>query len=540
VPSIEGLSISKSFGGVRALRETSFSAEQGEVHALVGENGAGKSTMIKILSGLYPPDSGQIRVHNQPVSLGSPQAALQLGMATIFQELTLLPYMTVAENLLMDREPRFAGLIRRRALPDAAQALLDQYAVQGLNPLELVANLTLGRRQVVEIVKTVSRQPRILFLDEPTSALAEEEVKWLLGLIADLRRRGVCMVFTSHRWNEIKGLADRITVFRNGESVGVFAGIELSEEGAVELMTGRKLDMQYPEPPPLTKRIPVFAAHDLAGRGLRGATFTAYEGEILGVGGLAGQGQRDLFLALFGAGRFKSGFIEVRGAGAWLRSPGAAIQALFRARRFKSSSIEGRVARVRLRSPRAAIRAGIALVPEDRKTEGLLLPLSIRANLSLPILGRLSRAGIINRRAEEILNQGIIEQLAVRTPSQEQPVGMLSGGNQQKVLLGRWLLSGARTLLLYDITRGVDVATKHDIYELMLRLAAEGHTLLFYSTDTEELAHICHRVIIMREGRFVAELEGRAISPEAIVAAAIRVPGSERPASGRQAAGAST
>ncbi|HVC80391.1 MAG TPA: sugar ABC transporter ATP-binding protein [Chloroflexota bacterium] len=508
MPSIEGLSISKSFGGVRALREASFSAEQGEVHALVGENGAGKSTMIKILSGLYPPDSGQIRVHNQPVSLGSPQAALQLGMATIFQELTLLPYMTVAENLLLDREPRFGGLIRRGAMPDAAQTLLDQYAVQGLNPLELVANLTLGRRQVVEIVKTVSRQPRILFLDEPTSALAEEEVKWLFGLIADLRRRGVCMVFTSHRWNEIKGLADRITVFRNGASVGVFAGIDLSEEGAVELMTGRKLDMQYPEPPPLAKRTPVFAAHDLAGRGLRGATFTSYEGEILGVGGLAGQGQRDLFLALFGAGRFKSGFIDVRGA------------------------------RVRLRSPRAAIRAGIALVPEDRKTEGLLLPLSIRANLSLPILGRLSRAGIIHRRAEEILNRSIIEQLAVRTPSQEQPVGMLSGGNQQKVLLGRWLLSGARILLLYDITRGVDVATKHDIYELILRLAAEGHTLLFYSTDTEELAHICHRVIIMREGRFVAELEGQAITPEAIVAAAIRVPGSDRPLSARQAAGA--
>jgi ribose transport system ATP-binding protein len=508
VPSIEGLSISKSFGGVRALREASFSAEQGEVHALVGENGAGKSTMIKILSGLYPPDSGQIRVHNQPVSLGSPQAALQLGMATIFQELTLLPHMTVAENLLLNREPRFAGLIRRRALPDAAQALLDQYAVQSLNPLELVANLTLGQRQVVEIVKTVSRQPRVLFLDEPTSALAEEEVKWLFGLIADLRRRGVCMVFTSHRWNEIKGLADRITVFRNGESVGVFPGIELSEEGAVELMTGRKLDMQYPEPPPLIKRAPVFAANDLTGRGLRGATFTAYGGEILGVGGLAGQGQRDFFLALFGAGRVKSGFIEARGA------------------------------RIRLRSPRAAIRAGIALVPEDRKTEGLLLPLSIRANLSLPILGRLSRAGIINRRSEEALNRGIIEQLAVRTPSQEQPVGMLSGGNQQKVLLGRWLLSGARILLLYDITRGVDVATKHDIYELMLRLAAEGHTLLFYSTDTEELAHICHRVIIMREGRFVAELEGQAITPEAIVAAAIRVPESERLPSIRQTAGA--
>jgi ribose transport system ATP-binding protein len=242
----------------------------------------------------------------------------------------------------------------------------------------------------------------------------------------------------------------------------------------------------------LESRAPTFAARELVGRALRGATFAAFKGEILGVGGLAGQGQRDLFLTLFGALRISSGTILVQGHA------------------------------VHLRNPRDAIRAGIALVPEDRKTEGLLLPMSIRANLSLPILGRM-----INRRDEETLNHRMIEQLAIRTPSQEQPVGALSGGNQQKVLIGRWLLSGAKILLFYDITRGVDVATKHDIYELMLRLAAEGHTLIFYSTDTEELAHVCHRVIIMREGRFVAELEGKTITPEAIVAAAIRVRGRE-------------
>ncbi|HWE60784.1 MAG TPA: sugar ABC transporter ATP-binding protein, partial [Chloroflexota bacterium] len=478
VPIIEGQAISKSFGGVQALREASFSAEPGEVHALVGENGAGKSTMIKILSGLYPPDSGRIRVQDREVSLANPQAAMRLGIGTVFQELTLLPYMTVAENLLLGREPRVAGLIRRAALPERAQALLDQYGVTGLNPLELVADLTLGQRQIVEIVKAVSRTPAILFLDEPTSALAENEVKWLFGQIRDLRRRGVCIVFTSHRWNEIKDIADRITVFRNGENVGTFAAIDLSEEAAVELMTGRKLDMQYPEPPPVTQREVVFAARDLVGKDLRGATFSAFKGEILGVGGLAGQGQRELFLALFGAARVKSGTITVAD-----RS-------------------------VHLHSPRDAIRDRIALVPEDRKTEGLLLPLSVRVNLTLPILNRLSRAGIVNRREEDMLDRRMIAQLAIRTPSADQPVGTLSGGNQQKVLLGRWLLSGARILLLYDITRGVDVATKHDIYKLMLQLAADGHCLLFYSTDTEELAHICHRVIIMREGRFVAELEG--------------------------------
>jgi ribose transport system ATP-binding protein len=498
VPGIEGTAISKAFGGVQALRNASFSAERGEVHALVGENGAGKSTMIKILSGLYPPDEGRIRIEGRDVVLNNPQAALRLGVGTVFQELTLLPFMTVAENLLLGREPRSAGLIRRAALPDAAQLLLDRYGVTGLNPLELVANLALGQRQVVEIVKTVSRNPAILFLDEPTSALAENEVKWLFGLIRGLRQQGVCIVFTSHRWNEIKDIADRITVFRNGESVGIFPAASLSEEAAVELMTGRKLDMQYPEPAPVQKRVEVLGARDLTGHSLKGATLSAYAGEILGVGGLAGQGQRDLFLTLFGASRVKSGTITIR------ERP------------------------VRFRSPRDAIRAGLALVPEDRKTEGLLLPLSIRANLTLPILDRISRAGILNRRAEEALNRRIIDQLAVRAVSIDQPVGALSGGNQQKVLLGRCLLSGATTLLLYDVTRGVDVATKHDIYELMLRLAEDGRCLLFYSTDTEELAHICHRVIIMREGRFVSELEGKAITPEAIVAASIRVPGRQQ------------
>lgn len=494
--SIEGLAISKSFGGVRALRNASFAATGGEVHALVGENGAGKSTMIKILSGVYPPDSGQVRVLGRSLTLASPQAAYDLGIGTIFQELTLLPYMTVAENLLLRREPRIAGLIRRSALADAAWSLLDEMGVGSIDPLELVANLSLGQRQIVEIVKAVSRNPRILFMDEPTSALAEREVEWLFGLIKKLRAAGISLVFTSHRWNEVKGIADRITVFRNGESVGTFEAISLSEEAAVELMTGRKLEMQYPEPPPLEGHRPVLQVADLTGKGLQGTSFAAHRGEILGVGGLAGQGQRELFLTLFGASRARSGQVQV----------------------------DGRP--VRIATPRDAIRAGmgIALVPEDRKTEGLLLPLSIRLNLTLPILSRLSRAGFIDRQNEHDLNRHMIEQLAIRTPSAEQPVGMLSGGNQQKVLIGRWLLSKARILLLYDITRGVDVATKHDIYELMRRLSAEGHTMLYYSTDTEELAHICHRVLIMREGRFVAEMEGTAITPEAIVAAAIRAP----------------
>jgi ribose transport system ATP-binding protein len=494
VPSIEGVAISKAFGGVRALREASFAAEPGEVHALVGENGAGKSTMIKILSGVLRPDAGQVRVHGKDVVLESPQAAMRLGIGTIFQELTLLPYMSVAENLLLGREPRRGGVIRRGALPVVAQHMLDEVGIAGIEPLELVANLSLGQRQIVEIVKTIARQPSILFMDEPTSALAEREVEWLFGLIKGLRARGVCVVFTSHRWNEVKGIADRITIYRNGATVGTFDAAMLSEQEAVERMTGRKLDMLYPEPVPLAEYKPVLEVRDLAGPGLSGVSFAAHQGEVLGIGGLAGQGQRELFLTLFGVKRPHGGSIAVRGE------------------------------TLRLGSPREAIRRGIALIPEDRKTEGLLLPLPVRQNLTLPILGRIARTGIVRRRAEDDLIRAMIEQLAIRTPSADQPVGALSGGNQQKVLIGRWLLTEARILLLYDITRGVDVATKHDIYELIRRLSAQGHTILLYSTDTEEIAHVCHRILIMREGRFVAELQGPAISPEAIVAAAIRMP----------------
>ncbi len=498
MPAIEGVGVSKAFGGVRALRDASFAAEPGEVHALVGENGAGKSTMIKILSGLFPPDSGQVRAYGQAVALGSPQAALRLGIGTVFQELTLLPYMTVAENLLLRREPRRRGLIRRGALPVVAQGLLDDAGISGIEPLELVANLTLGQQQIVEIIKALSRRPRMLFMDEPTSALAEREVEWLFGLIRRLRQDGVCVVFTSHRWNEVKGIADRITVFRNGEGVGVFAAAALSEQEAVERMTGRQLDMLYPAVAPLREATPTLRLRGLAGAVLDDVSLVAYKGEVLGVGGLAGQGQRDLFLTLFGVNRPRGGTIEVQGRTA------------------------------RLNNPRDAIRRGIALIPEDRKTEGLLLPLPVRQNLTLPILSRLSRGGFVRRRDETGLVRAMIDQLAIKTPSAAQAVGTLSGGNQQKVLIGRWLLTKARILLLYDITRGVDVATKHDIYELIRRLSADGHTVLFYSTDTEEMAHICHRVMVMREGKIVGELTGADITPEAIVARAIHTPGEAR------------
>ncbi len=491
--AIEGVDLTKSFGAVAALREASFAAEYGEVHALVGENGAGKSTLIKLLSGLFPPDAGELRVAGERVRFAGPLAAYERGIGTVFQELTLLPYMTVAQNLLLGREPRRGPFIAHAALVKRARELFDEAGISGIEPLEIVAQLSLGQRQIVEIVKAVARRPSILFMDEPTSALAEQSVAWLFGVMKRLRAAGTCIVFTSHRWAEIKGIADRITVFRNGRHVGTYPAGQLDEREAVERMTGRRIDALYPQPPPVRDGAIALAVEHLSAAGVRDVSFTAREGEILGIGGLAGQGQRELFAALFGVERQREGTLSVGG-----RAGG-------------------------IGSPREAIARGLALIPEDRKTEGLLLPLPVKANLSLAILERLSQNGFVRRRDERRLVAESIESLAIRTPSPEQPVGMLSGGNQQKVLIGRWLLTQARVLLLYDITRGVDVGTKRDIYELIVRLSAEGRTILFYSTDTEEIAHLCHRVLIMREGRVVRELRD-GITPEAIVAAAIHVP----------------
>jgi ribose transport system ATP-binding protein len=467
------------------------------VHALVGENGAGKSTLIKLLSGLYPPDSGRISVDDRAMTFARPQDALGCGIGTVFQELTLLPYMTVAENLMLGREPRRGPFIDKRKLIIAAAELFDDCGISGIEPLELVGELTLAQAQIVEIVKAVSRRPRIIFMDEPTSALAEHSVEWLFGLIKRLRGAGTCIVFTSHRWNEIKGIADRITVFRNGEHVTTSVAADLSEDEAVERMTGQRVEVLFPKPAPLgaaaAQGAPALEVTGLAAPGLPAISLAAGAGEVLGIGGLAGQGQRELFMTLFGVAAQTAGSVRVAGRD------------------------------VRVRSPHDAIRAGIALIPEDRKTEGLLLPLSVRQNLALAVLGRLSRAGFVRRSAEDSLVGSMVTNLAIKTPNPDQRVGALSGGNQQKVLIGRWLLTDARILLLYDITRGVDVGTKRDIYLLIRRLSEEGRTILLYSTDTEEIAHLCHRVLIMREGRIVSELRDT-LTPEAIVAAAIRVP----------------
>jgi ribose transport system ATP-binding protein len=491
-PAIEAAEISKTFGAVKALDGASFAARMGEVHGLVGENGAGKSTMIKVLSGVLSPDFGSVRVKGLQIELGSPQAAQALGIRTVFQELSLMPWMTVAENLLLRREPKgFAGLLQRRNLAPRAEEIFAELGVENIDPLELVSNLTLAQQQIVEVARNVIQEPEILFLDEPTSSLTGREVEWLFGLLDRMREEGRCVIFTSHRWREVERLADRITVFRDGKEVGTHA--EIDESQAIALMTGRKVDTAFPEPPPLKAGEPTLEVQGLSGRKVSDISFVLHEGEILGVGGLEGQGQRELFLALFGAGDLTEGEILVGGKPTKIHNPGDAIRA----------------------------GLGIALIPEDRKSEGLLLPMSVRDNLMLPVTGRFSAGGVIRGSTEERLVEQMIERLQIRLRATDQAVETLSGGNQQKVLVGRWLLADSRILLFYDVTRGVDVATKQDIYQLMLRLISEGRSILFYSSETEEVARLSHRVLVMREGRISAELEGPNVDTEDMIAAAL-------------------
>jgi ribose transport system ATP-binding protein len=494
VMAVQVSDVDRAFGGVQALRGASFAARPGEIHALAGENGAGKSTLIKVLCGVISADRGQVEILGQAVRrVVEPAARRKLGVATAFQELSLVPDLTVAENLLLQDPPRGRfGLVRRRSLEPEADAILHRYGVDYINSGATTSELSVAHRQVVELVRVLATEPKVLILDEPTAALPDQQVAWLASHMRRLRDAGCCVIFTSHRWREIETLADRVTVFRNGTNVAT--RVQLSEAEAVTLMSGRSFEGTYPDVTTIERGEMALRARHLRGGRLVDVSLELRRGEILGVGGLAGQGQRDLFLTLFGAQR-GSGEVEVGGQA------------------------------VSVRRPRDAIRAGlgIAYVPEDRKAEGLFLPLSIRDNIAVATLWQRSAGGFIARAAERDAVARIVAQLRIGAGrSTNQPVGNLSGGNQQKVLMARWLLTDARVLLLYDVTRGVDAATKHDIYELVAELASQGKSILYYSSETEEIANLCHRVLVLREGRVSVELDGPVGDAEQIVAASLK------------------
>jgi ribose transport system ATP-binding protein len=491
--AIDARGLYKSFGGVQALVGADLGADYGQVLAVLGENGAGKSTIMKILAGALRPDSGEVLVGGAKLALGDALAAERFGIAAVFQELSIIPDLTVAENVFLRREPRRAGLISARRLIEATKDLLERLNVTGIKPTVRGRELSLSQRQIVEIVKAAAREPRILILDEPTSALGEEQVNWLLGWIRVWRDQGRCVVFISHRFTEVKDVADVLAVYRGGKLVARYFARNVNDGEVMRAMCGREVERMVPAPPALDPdaRV-VLSVRELRVRGSRGTTnLDLKAGEILGVGGLVGQGQLEFFRALFGDAPYQ-GVIYVRG------KP------------------------LRIRRPADAIRAGIgiAFVPAERKTEGLLLRRSLRENIALASLRAFSRWGVLEASRENEAVKRLMSQLHIVAPGPRQPVIRLSGGNQQKAVIAKWLMSQSDIFLLYDVTRGVDVGAKQELYHLVLSLVKAGAGVLYYSTDTEELVGLCHRVAVFHDGFVIRVIARQELTDRALVSAA--------------------
>ncbi len=502
VPLLHVEGVSKRYGGVRALEKAELAVTAGRIHAILGENGAGKSTLIKIMAGVVAPDEGHMIMAGNEVSFASPAAANKAGIACIFQELSLIPDLTVADNIVVSDPPTRFGMINRKAQRRIAEAALARAGAEDINPREPVRDLPLSRRQMVEIAKALSRKPRILILDEATSALAAAERAKIFAVLKRLRAEGLALLYISHRMHEIAELADECTVFRNGRNVATYTAGTKTDNEVVELMIGREYNSVFP-PKPIAivgNRAPVLECHGLSWTDrLNAISLSVHAGEVVGLGGLDGQGQRELLLALFGVLRGCAGQVLIDGKPISISSPAIA----------KSRKV------------------GMALIPEDRKTEGLMLPMSVRDNLSYAALNRISHRGIIDRANEQQLIDAMIRLLAIRTAGTDIAVGALSGGNQQKVVIAKWLMIEPRIILLNDPTRGIDVGTKQELYVLLRKLADAGAAIIFYSTDYDELVGCCDRVLVLYDGAIKRELVGAGINERALVASALNIPGAE-------------
>jgi ABC-type sugar transport system ATPase subunit len=484
---LELVDVSKAFPGVQALSNVTLRLLPGEVHALVGENGAGKSTLMKILSGAYPRDAGRILLDGQEVQIHTPNDALKLGIVTIYQESNLALEMDVAENIFMGRAPRRSGVfVDWRSLERSTQALLDELDA-GFGPRQLVKELSPAQRQMVEIAKALSIQAKVIVLDEPTAALTEREVDILFQVVRRLKEKGVSVIYISHRLVEIFQVADRVTVLRDGLWVATNLVKDINEDMLVMQMVGRQIENLY-----TTEQRPigdvVLAVEDLSGKGFNRVSFEVRAGEIVGLFGLVGSGRTDVMRALFGAEPARSGKVTLQG---------------------RALSIH---------SPRDAIQAGLALAPEDRKSDGLVLGLPVRANISLPSLRRLARLLFIRSRAEKAMAREYIQSLDIRCPSPETQAQSLSGGNQQKVVIAKWLARHPQLLILDEPTRGIDVSGKAEVHRLMNQLAAQGVAILMVSSELPEILGMSDRVIVMREGRLVGELQRSEASEERVLA----------------------
>ena len=497
---VEYRGISKFFAGIRALENVDFACKPGSVHAILGENGAGKSTLIKIMSGVLRPDSGEMRLEGKPVAFATPQAANEAGIVCMFQELSLVPDLSVADNISISDPPRRFGLIDSRAQVRRAEALLARVRCEDVDPNAMVRELSLSRRQMVEIAKALGKSPKVLILDEATSALTTRDVQTVYDLLAELKNRGVASLFISHRMHEVEALCDTLSVFRNGQHIETFAKGAKSEREIVQLMIGRDVEAQFPPKPkpvaPEDLGDPLLKVRGLSWQNrLNGIDLTVHRGEIVGLGGLDGQGQKELLLALFGVLRDVEGEVVIGGQKGIPSSPAAAKTAATK----------------------------VALVPEDRKTEGLMLGMPIADNLLASSFQRISRGPFIDPALSRKAIEDGISRLQIKAGSASDPVMTLSGGNQQKVVIAKWLMIDPDIVLLNDPTRGIDVGTKQEIYRLMRDLANQGKAILFYSSDYAELIGCCDRVSVLYSGRIVAEKQGDDITEESLVAASLNI-----------------
>jgi ribose transport system ATP-binding protein len=486
-PILEAREVGKSFAGVRALKGVSLSVSPGEVLAVIGENGAGKSTLMKILAGVQAPDTGSLLVDGIARAIGSVQEALSLGIALIHQELYLAETLDVGSNIFLGREPHRLGWVDAARVTREARLVLERVGLR-VDPGTLVGDLTIGQQQLVEIAKALSVNARVLIMDEPTSSLSEHETRVLLNLIRELRGKGVGIVYISHRLGEVRDLADRVEVLRDGENAGCLQKEQISHGAMVQLMVGRELSQFCPHQTHQPGSV-VLEVEGLRTRTYPGVSvdFQLRAGEVVGMAGLVGAGRSEVMEALFGVVPALQGTVRVAGQTV---SPG---------------------------SPRAAMQAGIALVPEDRKRQGLFLEMGVRENLSIAALHRDQKGGFLNRPAEKALCEEMIPAMRIKTASVDQPVQFLSGGNQQKVVIGKWLATRPRVLLLDEPTRGVDIGAKQEIYRLMEELAAKGVAVLFVSSDLEEILGMSDRVLVLHEGRLSGELLKDELSEEAVM-----------------------
>ena len=479
--------LTKSFPGVLALHGVSLHLHKGEVLSLIGENGAGKSTLMKILAGVQPADNGDYLIDGEPVSIQNVRDAMERGIALIHQELNLAANLDLAANIFLGREPNKKGIIQEKKLREDASKYLKRVGLD-LPSETITGTLPIGKQQLVEIAKALSCDARVLIMDEPTSSLSQKETETLFEVVKDLRNQGISVIYISHRLGEVIELSDRVTVFRDGENAGDLEKDEINHENMVRLMVGRDLsefyDRQIHQPGKT-----VLKAHEIISPSYCDipVSLEVRAGEIVGIAGLVGAGRTELLQAIFGVTPALGGELELDGQS------------------FRPSC------------PADAITAGIALAPEDRKQHGLVLPMTVRENASLPSLERDQAKGFLNQEAELKIADRAVEQMSIKTPTIEQIARFLSGGNQQKIVLGKWLAMKPKLLMLDEPTRGIDVGAKREIYKLMEKLAGEGMAILFVSSEMEEVLGMADRAYIMHEGRVSGELSREELSEESIM-----------------------